>query len=99
MTVAIDVTSCLAILLILRSTTGGEQDQRQGTQDGQQKSMKQEQADSNKTKASQLVQEEKAESGNVSTSIHTETQCFAYNMNYSYVCMVFTYSCISGYSG
>ena len=54
--------------------------------------MKQEQADSNKTKASQLVQEEKAKSGNVSTSIHTETQCFANNMNYSYVCMVFTYS-------
>ena len=52
--------------MFLRSSiVGDEHDQKQGAQDGRQRSTKDEEAH-NKKKTSQLIQEEKAQSGNVS---------------------------------
>ena len=51
------------------SPTDDEHDQKPGTQDGRQKSIKDEQVHSKKTETSQLIQEEKAQSGNVSNNL------------------------------
>ena len=62
------INSCLACVPHCSSPTDDdEDDQKSSGQDGRQKSIKDEQVHCKKTETSQLVQEEKAQSGNVST--------------------------------
>ena len=64
-----EIAAQLSLLFYCSSVAGDEHDQKQGVQDSRQKSVKDEEVCSKKTKTSQLVQEEKAESGNVSSKI------------------------------